>query len=424
MQNFWVAVIFTFFSMSASAFVGEIEKKPTHSLKRPVLQPANKASIQFFQALRNGNFEIMDVLLNQGADINCRNCTSNGQTPLMYAMESPASGSTISKSVRYLVEKGANPNMQDNNGSTAIMHGAGKGFSPYWSQAYQVLYLIENGAQTTIKDGTGNNILHYAYGVGYSAITSGALSPYGEDGYAEVIKQVKAVTRISIERGLDVNQQNLIGETPLHRAAAKCLNVGIEFLLSMGANPSIMTKAGDSPLSIATERATTSLHPEICNETVRILQNPKQISAARPIQQGRSDDAVSGSAPQNSNFSAYAGNYSGSYTGDDQGPFQVVISQEGNITLNGKSLRSNQAFTGSGKVNSDGSLGVTLGNVSSGATFQGSINPKTGAMYGMWKNSGQAGNFSGNKQSSQGQVDNPLQAIGGLLNGLGKILAP
>lgn len=432
MRYLFLTVILVCLSMHASAMVIEPQKGTTPSTKsvrqkavsmstKAMLAPPSKATIQFFQALRNDNFQIMDVLLNQGADINCNNCNSKGQTPLMFAMEHPKSGSTVSESVRYLVEKGANLNTQDNGGSTAIMYG--KGFSPYWSHAYQVLYLIENGAKTTVKDGAGNNILHHAYSVGYSAITSGALAPYGEDGYTEVLKQVKAVTRTSIEHGLNVNQQNLIGETPLHLAAAKCLNAGVELLLSLGANPSIRTKAGDTALSLATERATTSIHPEICNETVRILQNPNQASSANPIQQGNSGSTAPNRTPQNSAFGAYAGNYSGNYSGDDNGPFQVTVEQDGNIKLAGKSLRNNQAFTGNGKMNKDGSLGISLGTISTGATFQGSINPKTGGLYGTWKNAEQAGNFSGSKQSAQAQASNPIEAIGGLFNVLNKVLA-
>lgn len=432
MRYLLLAAILACVSMQASALVVEPQKEPAPSKKlaqqksasTPIkarLAPPSKASIQFFQALRNDNFQIMDVLLDQGADINCNNCNRKGQTPLMFAMEHPTSGSTISELVRYLVEKGANLNTQDNDGSTAIMYG--KGFSPYWSHAYQVLYLIENGAKTTIKNDSGNNILHYAYGVGYSAITSGALAPYGEDGYTEVLKQVKAITRTSIEHGLDVNQQNLIGETPLHLAATKCLNAGVELLLLLGADPSIRTKAGDTPLSLATERATTSIHPEICNETVRILQNPKQASSVRHIQDGNIGSTAPSSTPQNSAFGAYAGNYAGNYSGDDNGSFQVTIGQDGNIKLTGKSMRNNQTFTGNGKMNRDGSLGITLGTISTGATFQGSINPKTGALYGTWKNAEQAGNFSGNKQNTQAQTSNSIEAIGGLFNVLNKGLA-
>ena len=96
-----------------------------------------------------------------------------------------------------------------------------------------------------------------------------------------------------------------------------------------------------------------------------------------------------------------------------------TVGQDGSIKLSGKSFQSNQPFTGSGKMNNDGSLGITLGNVSTGATFQGSINPKSGALYGTWKNAALAGNFSGSKQ---GQEGSPLEAIGGLLDGLGKVL--
>lgn len=268
---------------------------PTTVSKAP-----SKASLNFFQALKNDNFELMNLLVEQGADINCGNCipglfdniggknsASNGKTALMYAMENATStGSTISKSVSYLVENGAKIDLQDKDGITAIMYGAKRGFNPHWSQAYQVIYLLKNGANASIKDKDMNNVLHYSYGTGYSPITSGAMSPYGGNGsYEDVLKQVREITRLSIKNGLNVNQQNLLGETPLHYAAAKCLTQGADFLISMGADPSIRTKNGETALDFAIEKATKATHKEICNETVRFLQAPNKISAIKLKQQ-------------------------------------------------------------------------------------------------------------------------------------------
>jgi len=278
--------------------------------------------------------------------------------------------------------------------------------------------LLDNGAKATAKDIYGNAALAYM-----TMFSNG-----GND-----LNQIRAshsaftlaLTSL-LEHGANINMENNMGNTVLMDAAESCADFSVEALLANKADPAIKNKLGQTALNIAIEKATRSGQNSNCNNTVKLLQNPQQVqqvSSGRVNPQGVSNNGTTSSTTQSAGGNIYAGNYSGNYTGDDNGPFQVVVAQDGNVKLSGKSLRSNQAFTGSGKVSGDGSLGISLGTISTGATFQGSINQKTGAMYGTWKNSGQAGNFSGNKQSSQGQPDNPLQAIGGLLNGLSKILA-
>lgn len=210
-----------------------------------------------------------------------------------------------------------------------------------------------------------------------------------------------------------------------HSCLYSCADFSVETLLANKADPTIKNKLGETALDIAIGKATRSGQNSYCNNTVKILQNPQQVqqvSSVRSNSQASPNNGIPSSTSQNTGANAYAGNYSGNYGGDDNGPFQVTVEQDGNIKLAGKSLRNNQAFTGNGKMNRNGSLGISLGNISTGATFQGSINPKTGALYGTWKNGGQAGNFSGSRQTAQTQAANPIEAIGGLLNVLNKVL--
>lgn len=180
---------------------------------------------------------------------------------------------------------------------------------------------------------------------------------------------------------------------------------------------------------MAEKIAVNSRQGSTCNQTYSILSEPERYMEASsnnptvdiPVTNNTHSNSNPGNA--NSAYISYVGNYSGNYSGDDNGAFQVAIEQDGNIKLTGKSMRNNQSFTGNGKMNNDGSLGITLGSISTGATFQGSINPKTGALYGTWKNGEQGGNFSGSKQTVQTQAANPIETIGGLLNVLNKALA-
>jgi hypothetical protein len=423
MQKKYLGVVFFLFSISAFAVEGDLYNRQQHSHKqsaaqKSIIKPASKESIQFAQAFQSGNFEMMDILLGQGADINCGNCIPSlfhvytGLTPLMSGMENRVeTGSAISKYVRYLVEKGANLNIQDKTGKTALMYGADNGFNPFWSSGYQVIYLLESGANPSLKDKDGNNLLHYAFNKGYS------LNLPTED----VVKQAKNVVRLSVERGLNINQQNVLGETPLHFAAAKCLNDGIEYLIMMGANPSIKTKAGVTALNIATEKATNANHQEICNETVHILQSSKQALTIPNNLQDNTFNAGS-SASNKQAIARFSGTYAGTYIGSNTGTFEVTILGDGMITFNGYSSRG-EPFSGEGKLNNDGS--VAIASDSTGSTFVGSINQDI--FEGTWKNIkyNQAGSFQGKKGAefvkTQPTEISPVAGFFGVLN---KILTP
>ena len=278
--------------------------------------------------------------------------------------------------------------------------------------------MLDNGAKTVVKDAQGNTALAYI-----------TMSANGHNSSAEVKSHNSAFILMMtalLEHGANINATNNMGNAVLMDAANSCADFSVETLLANKADPTIKNKLGETALDIAIEKATRSGQNSYCNDTVKILQNPQQVqqvSSVRLNPQANSNTGSTISTSTNTGVSAYAGNYSGNYSGDDNGTFQVAVEQDGNIKLVGKSLRNNQTFTGNGKMNKDGSLGISLGSISTGATFQGSINPKTGALYGTWKNAEQAGNFSGNKQTAQAQTGNPLEAIGGLFNVLNKVLA-
>jgi ankyrin repeat protein len=237
------------------------------------------------------------------------------------------------------------------------------------------------------------------------------------DGYLNIIQRS------------DINAKNKAGKTALmYSVKNKYVLPHTQMLLENGADPSIKDSQGKTALDYALEKGNidaAKLIRSFNSNAPAISQSIPDSGTTLGLPQNSQSfpgNNTTPNTPQNAGISVYAGNYSGNYTGDDNGPFQVVVDQDGNVKLNGKSLRSNQTFMGNGKISSDGSLGISLGSISTGATFQGSINPKTGAMFGTWKNSGQTGNFSGNKQPSQGQPGNPIEAFGSLLNGLSKAL--
>lgn len=372
--------------------------------------PPSEESVRFYQAVLHRNWDMARLYLSKGADINCDNCSHDNLTPLMNR-----SANLLIEDVKFLIENGANINQQNANGITSLMLA-----SRAWSTE-TITLLVENGADASLKDRNGNDALFYLMNV-YGLGQGWWVANNGD--------QFISLVRYLLSKGSSINQQGSDGISPLILLAARCYPEATKQFLSLGADPNLKTKLGNTALMAVEKAAINSPQGSACNQTYSILSESerymtassgKPTAASMPSSNGLPSSTNTGAS--HSVYGAYAGNYAGNYGGDDDGTFQVAIEQDGNIKLAGKSLRNNQSFTGNGKMNSDGSLGVTLGSMSTGATFQGSINPKTGALYGTWKNGEQAGNFSGSKQSAQTQATNPIEAIGGLLNVLNKALA-
>lgn len=93
---------------------------------------------------------------------------------------------------------------------------------------------------------------------------------------------------------------------------------------------------------------------------------------------------------------AYAGDWSGTFTGDDTGTFDVTINANGTITGSGYSNSYSETFSLSGSINSNGQF--SAGSTSTGASFTGTVSGNS--MSGNWNNTntGDSGTFSGTKQ--------------------------
>lgn len=96
------------------------------------------------------------------------------------------------------------------------------------------------------------------------------------------------------------------------------------------------------------------------------------------------------------NVLAYAGQWSGTYSGGDSGTFSVTISNSGGVSGTGYSTIHNVNFVLNGAVNSDGSFNA--GDVSTGAAFNGMI--EEDAVSGNWTNAnlGISGTFVGQRE--------------------------
>ena len=125
-----------------------------------------------------------------------------GNTPLHYAAEWQ-----IDSAVSVLLEKGANPDVQNSNGETPL-------FSAVKTDSTSTLrILLQKGANKEIRDFLGNTPLHAC--VRYDA---------------------KNTAVILISSGIDVNAQNISGKTALHEAARAGKVPMVTLLLDNGAN--------------------------------------------------------------------------------------------------------------------------------------------------------------------------------------------
>ena len=100
-------------------------------------------------AVKNNLFDIYKILIERGANVNLQD--SEGTTPLMHASDI--------KIVKDLISKGAIVNEKNNDGETALM-------LKYRSKNIELIKcLIENGADVNLKDhiGVGQSLLLKAY---------------------------------------------------------------------------------------------------------------------------------------------------------------------------------------------------------------------------------------------------------------------
>jgi ankyrin repeat protein len=245
----------------------------------------------------NGQFDLGVELLARGADPNIAG--SNGVAPLFaainlqWAQESgfPNPPAHLDQKTSYLqflqklLEKGADPNARINkkvwySGYNFDLSGIDEvGATPFWRAAYgadveAMKLLVKYGADPRIpttkppgRPRTGDadirqmvdvsnlpeiptggpaiSPLHAAAGAGYAegfAANSHRYSPGG---------LLAAVKYLVDELGLDVNERDHEGNTPLHLAASRGDNEMILYLVSKGADPKAVNREGQTTVDMA-----------------------------------------------------------------------------------------------------------------------------------------------------------------------------
>ncbi|KAF7347329.1 ANK-REP-REGION domain-containing protein [Mycena venus] len=201
-------------------------------------------SCALIQSVKAGKVETSAYLVSEGADVNFFDERFSWHTPLFYA-----AGKNL-EMVEFLLASGADPNLPDNNGFTALFHATDVNVA----QA-----LLAAGANIHARNHRSRNVLPYCM--------------------AKV-----ELFRFFLERGVDPNEVDYRGDTPLHRACEedyrgdtplhhacrKKAKVFVDLLLQFGAATTV-EKASSfvltqprTPVDIAIVRG----HPEI----VKILE--------------------------------------------------------------------------------------------------------------------------------------------------------
>ena len=154
-----------------------------------------------------------------------------GNTPLHYAAEWK-----LDSAVAALLEKGANPNVQNSNGESPLFY-AVKSDSPTTIQL-----LLNRGADKNMRDYLGNTTLH-----------------------ASVRWDSRDAAKKLISNGVAINAQNISGKTPLHEAAKAGRTVMVDLLLSNGADINATDLTGKTVLIDAIQSGNTELVKMLIN---------------------------------------------------------------------------------------------------------------------------------------------------------------
>lgn len=238
------------------------------------LPPPSKATVNFCEAGKHGNVEMMDLFLQQGAVIDSENCPHGemtvDETPLIRSVdkESILSRYTDPKVFDYLITHNANPNFQTSaKKRTALMYLVKNNDDDFVMG--QIIAIFGRGAKVDIEDAEGNTAL---YGAALAS-SGGPLDDARKPRKSEIIRYL--VT----EQKANVNHKNKNGQTPLMMVAQGCLEEETKLLIQLGADAELKTPKGETAISFASERAARS-SDQSCNKVARVLQGWKNYVSA------------------------------------------------------------------------------------------------------------------------------------------------
>ena len=192
---------------------------------------------ELYAAVRGNDLARLRMLVASQADANAKD--EQGDTPLIYA-----AGAGSVEAMKFLVDKGADPNAQNGFGSTALMLSA--------TDLAKVRLLVERGANVNLASKQGRTPLFIAAMSDQSADIVKYLAGKGadfnaRDAFGNTILTAAAsgndlnTIRAALDAGVDVNAAGATGITPLMLSAGYHGNLpATKMLLAKGAKVNAM----------------------------------------------------------------------------------------------------------------------------------------------------------------------------------------
>ena len=185
----------------------------------------------------NGNLDLMREMFKCKAisNVNLKDESTNDMTALMYQVKNG-----IIKGMEFLLEKGADPNLQDKFGNSAL-HYALK----FGGNTKKITILLKYGATSLLPNNKKDNLFTYASR--YSKSNTELLKMYEENiskfvenrGTPEDIIQMKTMLENGIFAHVNIKDSKLHNSTALLYQTKNGTIEGMKFLLERGANPNI-----------------------------------------------------------------------------------------------------------------------------------------------------------------------------------------
>ena len=211
----------------------------------------NKGPTALMEVAKDGNEQLVKLFLEKGAEPNIQD--RKGFTALIYTImfADPSGEDTNEDIVRLLLASGANPNLQTEDGYTALFVAAGQGHEKISDvvatlSGYEgiVKLLLANGAKPDLSDIYGTTPLSLAVNRGYIQIIEDLLAYEANPNLARIrlSRGVLETLQILIRYGADPNTTDKYGQTVLMREAERCDIENVTFLLENEADPNIQNQ--------------------------------------------------------------------------------------------------------------------------------------------------------------------------------------
>lgn len=234
-------------NLDLHTFKVPIRPRKSHRMSRMLWELTNSKEA-FIAAITAGKLETAESLLQKGADVNMQN--HEGQTALMAAVSFGHEAIT-----RLLIEHGAKMDVRTHKGESALATAALRGFDRI------LRMLIASGADVNCGKRVGKTALSQAAAYGQDRIVQ-LLLDYGAEinavnGSGETALALAAlngnmrVARVLLDRGARVDHYGYPGQTPLYKAVTADSEQMVTLLMERGADPFVKMGYGRTETALA-----------------------------------------------------------------------------------------------------------------------------------------------------------------------------